>query len=331
MESFPAVQEGYTRAEAVASALTQADDRLTRIESALVDNQLTPQQRAELEQVRKQKAEASERFSRLPTTQEELETRRHVLQKKIDELDKEAFHQAITVQSYFAIITALQKWLDDNKTNAQWTQDDQKAFEGRVQQESDTVSGFEKELDQLRKQLAAEKHVADTSVGGEDTIRAQYAELLKHEHELLESAESRVGADAKDVLRRAHELRTQMGGLQQRVDAAKQVLREQVARRGQAIREKIRSEQTLLDDYGHQVVDVSGDARQLVGRIAFDSFKRVYQQFYDLVLKADVGIVDVAFTRKQDNTQEIQKLSGQKDRELKQLDDEFKEVLKDVD
>ena len=52
---------------------------------------------------------------------------------------------------------------------------------------------------------------------------------------------------------------------------------------------------------------------------------------YDLVLKADVGVVDVAFTRKQDKTLEIQKLANQKDRELKQLDNEFKEVLKDVD
>ena len=60
------------------------------------------------------------------------------------------------------------------------------------------------------------------------------------------------------------------------------------------------------------------------------SFKRVRQSFYDLVLKADVGVVDVAFTRKQDKTAQIQKLSAQKDRELKQLDDEFKEVLKDV-
>ena len=122
-----------------------------------------------------------------------------------------------------------------------------------------------------------------------------------------------------------------MAAMQQRVDTAMQVLRDQVARRGQQIREKIRMEQALLDGYGQQVGSVSSDARQLVGKIAFDSFRRVYQQFYGLVLKADVGIVDVAFTRKQDNTQQIQKLSSQNDKELKALDGEFKEVLKDVD
>jgi hypothetical protein len=39
----------------------------------------------------------------------------------------------------------------------------------------------------------------------------------------------------------------------------------------------------------------------------------------------------VAFTRKQDKTSEIQKLSAEKDRELRVLDEEFKDIVKDVD
>ena len=90
-------------------------------------------------------------------------------------------------------------------------------------------------------------------------------------------------------------------------------------------------EQQLLAEYQSNVGSVSTGARDLVGRIAFDSFKRVRQQFYDLVLKANVGNVDVSFTRKQDKTQQIQKMAAEKDRELRELDGEFKEVLKDVD
>jgi hypothetical protein len=43
-----------------------------------------------------------------------------------------------------------------------------------------------------------------------------------------------------------------------------------------------------------------------------------------------VGLVDVAFTRKQDKTTEIQKLSSQKDDELQSLEAEFTEVLEDA-
>ena len=65
--------------------------------------------------------------------------------------------------------------------------------------------------------------------------------------------------------------------------------------------------------------------------MAYDSFRRVRKQFYDLVLKADVGVVDTAFTKKQTTTTGIQKVASQKDEELRALDEEFRPVLKDVD
>jgi len=104
------------------------------------------------------------------------------------------------------------------------------------------------------------------------------------------------------------------------------VLRARVEMRGRVMREKVVAEQQLLQRYEAEVASVTGDARNLVGRIAYQSFRRVRQQFYDLVLKADVGVVDVAFTEKQDKTTEIQKLSAQKDKALRELDTEFQDV-----
>jgi len=193
------------------------------------------------------------------------------------------------------------------------------------------VETLGKELTSLRSDLAQERGSVDASVSGEDVLRKEYLAALDRQHRLLSPAEEKAGPEAKAVVQRAHLLRSSVGGLRDRVATAKGVLREQLTRRGKQLREKVLGEQQLLSQYQSNVSAVSGDARNLVGRIAFDSFKRVRQQFYDLVLKANVGNVDVAFTRKQDKTQQIQKLSAEKDRELRELDGEFKEVLKDVD
>jgi hypothetical protein len=104
-----------------------------------------------------------------------------------------------------------------------------------------------------------------------------------------------------------------------------------VRKKGDEIRDKVVAEQVLLKQYNGDETRASGEAGQLVGRIAFDSFRRVRGQFYDLVLKADVGVVDVAFTRKRDKTSDIQKTAADKDRQLRALDEEFKEVLKEAD
>ena len=107
--------------------------------------------------------------------------------------------------------------------------------------------------------------------------------------------------------------------------------RERVERRAQKLRDQVLTEATMLDGFSKDTEAITEQTRNLVGRIAFDSFRRVQRSFYDLVLKADVGVVDVSFQRKQDKTGEIQKKSAMKERELKQLADEFKDVLKDVD
>jgi hypothetical protein len=72
-----------------------------------------------------------------------------------------------------------------------------------------------------------------------------------------------------------------------------------------------------------------GDTKNLVGRIALNSFKRVQKQFYHLILKADVGIIDVAWDRKTDKSKQIQKLAQEKSHQLKLLDQDFAEVLKE--
>lgn len=331
LETFPELQEGYTRADAVDSALTRADDALVRLEGYLLKDLLTDEQRKELDALRAQKVEIEKRFAALPTTQAEVESRKKRLQDRVDAADRAAFKLGNEIQAMYAAASAMQKWVEDTRRQRKNTPEEETAFLGQLQREIQEVSALEKQLDSVRRTLRDERETANTSVGGEGAIRTQYEDVLRREHDLLATAEARLDPQSTKVLERAHTVRTQIASVRGRVGSAKGQLRDQVTRRGQQIREKVLAEQKLLDSYNQEVASVSGDARNLVGRIAFDSFRRVRQQFYDLVLKADVGVVDVAFTRKQDRTENIQKLSQQKDRELRALDEEFKEVLKDVD
>jgi hypothetical protein len=133
------------------------------------------------------------------------------------------------------------------------------------------------------------------------------------------------------ILRNVDRSRSAIDDLKRRSSNAKKLMRESVRRKGDAIKEKVLAETGRLKDYDGEVAKVSGNARDLVGTIAFESFKRVRRQFYDLVLKADVGLVDVAWTRKQDKTTQIQNLAKQKEKEVKGLEEDFKEVRKEIE
>jgi tetratricopeptide (TPR) repeat protein len=331
LETFPSLQEGYTRADTIDSALARTEESLVRIEGQLIEDHLTPAQRLDLDQYRSQQASLQKRVSSLPTTQGELEERKKRIHGRIDEVDREAFKLEFEIQSMLASITAIDKWLEDTRASRKTTPPDEKEFKQTVHAESETLVRLQKQLEHVRAELVDQRSSAEASIAGEEAIRGEFLANLKNQHDLLSPAESNVPPDAARLVQQAHQIRLLSLGMRERVLAAKSALREQVTRRGRLIQNKVTAVQALLSNYSTEVSSVSGDARNLVGRIAFDSFKRVRQQFYDLVLKADVGLVDVAFTRKQDETNQIQKLSLQKDQDLRALDNEFKEVLKEVD
>ncbi len=329
-EVFPELQEGYLRAESVDSALARTEQWLVQVEADVLRERLTPEERTALDALRRDAEPLRIRFARLPTSQQEVEARKERMQERVDELDRDAFRLGYELQSMTAIATAVRKWVDDTRSERQNTPEEEKEFLTQLGNEEQMVASLQVELEQLRARLADERTSANTSVAGEDVIRTQYREMLLREHALLAAAESRLSGDDAVLVGRTHEARQRAEALRARVELTRQVLRAQVEQRGKLIREKVLVEQQLLQGYHQEVATVAGDARNLVGRIAYESFKKVRQQFYDLVLKADVGLVDVAFTRKQDKTTEIQKLSSQKDQELQSLEVEFKEVLEDT-
>lgn len=331
LESFPILQEGYTRADAVDNAIARAEDNLTRIEGYLVSGELSAEQKQQLDALKAKQADLKRRLDTLPTTTEQVRARQERIQSAIDALDRQAFTLGIEIQSQAAQLTAIRKYVDDTKAQRKDKPEDEKAFLEKVTLEQRALEQMQTDLDELRLKLQGERVNADKAVGGEGVLKKEYADVLDQERAIYAAARAGLPPNAQKVLLRTDVVRADATAVRERVGRSKNIIRERVSKRAQKLREQVLVEQQLIDGYSKETESVTGETRNLVGRIAFDSFKRVRQSFYDLVLKADVGVVDVSFQRKQDKTSQIQKLASQKDRELKQLDDEFKEVLKDVD
>jgi tetratricopeptide (TPR) repeat protein len=330
-EAFPSLQEGTTRAEAVANGLASAEATLDAAEIDALDPLLTHEERLELGRLQASLSADRAKLGSLPSTSAEVSARRSRMQGRMDAVDREAFRLGTDLQSMNAMLVATQKWVADTRGQRRDGPEDEKQFTERLMSEQRSLQALEQEVEKLRGQLVAERGLVDTAVSGEDAIRQEMASTSSSIRGVLAGVEPRAGGDGAQFVARTRDLRTQIGTLQQRTTTAQSALRERVKLKGQEIREKVVAEAKLLDGYGKDVGNVSGDAQQLVGRMAYDSFRRVRRQFYDLVLKADVGVVDSAFTKKQAQTTSIQKVASQKEEELRALDQDFQPVLKDVD
>jgi tetratricopeptide (TPR) repeat protein len=331
LEVFPQYQEGLNRADAVDSSLAQVERDLLAVEQRVLGTDTLAAIGRELEAVRAERTQLEARFNSLPKSDQDLEARKMRMSDQMTRLEQECYRLSLQVESLFAVLAAVEKYRADTRDQRTSGPAEEKEFADGMKQYREVVGSLREELGEVQKKMRDEKAKLGLTGSGDADLRARYEQVLKKEKELMAGARSGLPANAQGVMRGLDEARTSIDQLKGRSNAAKANIRDAVKRKAEAMREKVRGETELLKGYEGEVSQVAGNAQNLVGSIAFESFKRVRKQFYDLVLKADVGLVDVAWTRKQDKTHQIQNLAKQKDRELKGLDEEFKEVLKDVE
>jgi len=61
-------------------------------------------------------------------------------------------------------------------------------------------------------------------------------------------------------------------------------------------------------------------------KAAINDYLRVREEFDNIVMRGDVGLLDVVWQRKQDRTEELNQLRQNRRQELKQLQQSFEEV-----
>ncbi len=315
LELFPQFQEGLSRADAVDSALTRSEGDLLQIEQRVLGPQRLSGAEKDLAAVRAQRAALEERFKSLPKTESEVEARRVRMSDRLVALEQQAFRLGYQIEGLYAVLAAIEKWQVDTRGQRPDDPQGEKEFSERLKSEREVADELRVELGAVQKLMRDEKARLGLSGAGDAELRAQYEQLIGQEMALLASGRSGLSGEAQAVLQSVDRSRQAIDRLLRRSEGAKRLIREAVRRKGDAIKEKVVAEAQLLKEFEGEVDKVAGDARDLVGSIAFESFKRVRRQFYDLVLKADVGLVDVAWTRKQDKTAEIQSLAKQKERE----------------
>jgi tetratricopeptide (TPR) repeat protein len=332
LDAFPSLREGYARAEAIENGLARIDGELLAAETELTGRDMSAQVKSELDTIRKEVEVLREQIRTVPQTPEQVDQRRERMRARLAAMEKSAFQLGYELEACKAQIAASQKWLDDHRAEISTKTDpqEQAKFVEQLKNQRDVVGNFETELVQVRKDIAKEGDAIGGPTPAEEELRKGLERKQARERELLAGARANANGFAQDQLRRVDQMRERIGVLLTRASGVKQNMKGQARGRADDIRKQVQVQRDLLDAYLKSMSGVQGDARDLVGRIAFTSFKQVRHQFYQLVLKADVGIVDVAWTRKRERLDKIQQLSGQKAKDLGQLDDDFKGVLKEV-
>ena len=127
-----------------------------------------------------------------------------------------------------------------------------------------------------------------------------------------------------------------IGGLMGKCDSIKDKLNEfdkkvdaQVDARLVTVQKYLDAEKEELAAAGGKLGTIVDDSKGLGGGLAQAMLAKVADKFYDLVVRSDVGIIDVAWGLKDQKTSTVNKLTNQKNQEMKALDEDFRKILED--
>lgn len=334
VDAFPTLRRAWTASDAVENASVWLEAGLTDRVLDLVGSTVAVGRRGELAAARELRRPLETALAALPRTIEEADARQARLRERMASVDREASRFDFTVAGLTAAIDATELWVERYRSEIAGDAESRAELADELRRHRDVVATYKGEVQALRQAIAeARDKVSGVALASsEGAVRDRFLQALDQERKVVVDApRSGMDQDFRGRLERGEALVYRLVRLRERAQAVKaQAVKAADARAG-ALRARIGSERHELQAHASAVDGVVQEAKGFVGELAFRSFRDIREQFYQLVLKADVGIVDVAWSRKRERLDKIQQLSQQKAVELQQLDRDFKSLLREID
>jgi TolA-binding protein len=276
---------------------------------------------AELEQVRNRRRDLERSLVGAPTGQSDIQKRSTAVVNRYNDLGKALSRLEVELLGLEARMTATDRFMSDTA-------------KGRDQQSTETVRA---ELTAQKTAIADYRHrikdfslqvemgrmqvgVGDQDFSRDDGLRKEHAALVERERQILKALGARQDTALESAFRRLLSVESVLDQHDRNIDA---IVTERVAE----MRKVLDEEGAKLNGYRERLGALEGQSEDVVGGIALANFRSVRQRFYDLVLRADVGIVDVSWAVREEHRVRGESLTRERARSLKALEDEYQDIM----
>jgi hypothetical protein len=239
-------------------------------------------------------------------------------------LDKELSTLEVQLLGMDARIVATERFISDTmKSDPERASVE--AYRAELVNHRAAMADYREQINQLEQELEASRlqvGVGDSVYSRDDDLRAQHAQLVARERQLIAALGGHSSAQVEQMFQRATKVDTALDARDQQVDLV-------VDERARDMQRVLTEEGGKLDGYRQSLAQLNTETEDVVGGISYANYRQVQQRFYDLVMKADVGIVDVGWAEREEHRTRIELLTRERARSIQSLDDEFREIMDD--
>jgi TolA-binding protein len=302
-------------------------NRIARIRQQLVATDDTPAT-GELAGVRAERRRIEALLGRMPVSERDFDARNTRLLERYRELEGELRRMEVELLGIEARVTALERYMADSASRGEQVDESgRQALHTELTQQRAMVAQYRQAIGETRlliERARVQVGIGDDRYQRDAELREQYARLVARERELLraQGGGSNNGARIDAALAKATRIEAML-------DEKDRLIDEVVDERTAEIKRQVDEETVNVEGYRQRLAALEGESVDVIGTITYLNFGQIRQRFYDLVLRADVGRIDVAWAQREEHRMRTELLTRERTREMRALDDEFREIMDD--
>ncbi len=326
---FPGLREARSQTIGTENRMLNAQRRILELERSLVFPALTEPERNKLDLVHAQARQIEQEIAELPFDTNQVESTRTELKNRFLDAGRSSHRLRYRIYGMRAQVVAVEKWYREQ--GARLNAEERALLEQRIADAKIALSLVDDEQVNLEREIAVAADLIDGDAGRTRSLRlrAQFDRVLDEEVGMLRAYRPRVPGDYQSVFIRIDGQRSQLARFNQTLKELQAGLDRRVDGKADEIRQAVLAEVRKLTDYEQERLQLAVDTRAMLGPVAKETLNNVGAQFSDLVLKADVGIIDVAWARKRAQTEKVNNIIQEQQRAVRELELEFADALRE--
>jgi len=331
---FPSLGVKRSRSTEILEDMLAMRVSLADEERNLADRGASGAQRATLEPLTAQRRALVAQLKALPDAQVAFGKRIELARGEYDTLDEQATEVMVSIDTTQATVIAIDKFLKDSAEP-----NDPAAKQAWVNQRLESqkvITELKLDLEQMHQELAGirrEVVLGRDDAGSGDAVsvrakqlRADLQGALAAEHRALQPltiSDPKRAAKIGELVRRSDAVVAQLDVTNATIDQIVELALTEV-------RDTLTYEKAELASYRREFLLYEAESRSLGGTVLGQAFRDVKSKFYDVLVRTDVGVVDVGWSKKEESDDDLSRLNLDKSRELKQLRDEFADLVREA-
>lgn len=330
VELFPNLRDGWTRALVLENRLVILSSAILEAQAADVRGRLGTADAAELDELLAWRRSLDEKARRLPTTFEAYDRRQAGVTGRYRDLERKNFMVEQSLAEVKRQLLALERYINDKQfadEGEKLSTEREAELRAEIELEKTSLQGLFDELTALQRDIQLEARrvgTGDTASQGERNLKQALIAAHVREGAFYDRTGLRLGGridkDGRaynDLRRRIIDAITQLDGLVAGID-------DEVGVKTAELRAQVSREMGALRGYSGEVSSYDSEGRDLSRSMGEELFHRAQSRMDQVVLEADVGILDVVWEKKARATKDLQKVNEQRSHRLQQLSADLK-------